>query len=538
MTKKKLTAVILLGSFMMFICATFINYFSALEDVLEDIRQNYKSTYSDEMIVDYIEGRIENIENLHRNILGYTTDSTNTKPAYAFALIDKNKNVLFKSENGLWWSIYDEKTNQSSMNYASIEEYMTSEVKSEIMKFKIQSEHGNILIHEINLHSDGEKKIPVSIVLGDQKGGYMTVKLNDFEINETVNREKNRYLILNWNFYDLDENSIDHKYYQKAMTKLKKAISEYEYNENDGGGGFFSSGEFNHCSVIDGYAFFMYVEYSPFHKTLTSNFFWTLTFYTAIIFAFATVIILIVALYLFNKSQRIKDNQRAFISAAAHELKTPLAVIQNQCECVLDGIAPEKNEEYVESVYEEALRMSEIVKTLLLFNRISNIEEVAKSDFNLSETVENEIMKYEGFAESNGATIETDIDTDIFVNGNAELISLAVDNYLSNAIKYTDGDKKISVSLKKDRHSFVFKVCNDCNRITFSDEVWETFAKGDESRHSNGSSSGMGLPICKKIFDLHSFKYGYNKVKDGVEFYFGNKSEPKKIREFIFKYIA
>ena len=550
MTKKKLTAVILLGSFMMFICATFINYFSALEDMLENVRQNYKSTYSDEKIVDYIEGRIENIENLHRNILGYDPVTTLTKPAYAFALVDKNKNVLFKSENGLWWSIYDEKTNQSSMNYASIEEYMTSEVKSEIMKFKKQSGHGNILIHGIkrasghgnvlvkliNFNTSTGKDIPVSFVLSDQKGGYSTVKLNDYTVDKTVTDDLET--IISWRFYDLDENSIDHKYYQKTMTKLEKAILEYEYNENDGGGGFFSSGEFNHCSVIDGYAFFMYVEYSPFHKTITSEFFWALTFYTAIIFAFATVIILIVALYLFNKSQRIKDNQRAFISAAAHERKTPLAVIQNQCECVLDGIAPEKNEEYVESVYEEALRMSEIVKTLLLFNRISNIEEVAKSDFNLSETVENEIKKYELFAESNSAKIETDIDSDVFVNGNAELIALAVDNYLSNAIKYTDGNKKVSVSLKKDRHSFVFKVCNDCNRITFSDEVWETFTKGDESRHSNGSSSGMGLPICKKIFDLHSFKYGYNKVKDGVEFYFGNKSKPKKIREFIFKYIA
>lgn len=528
MTKKKLTAVILLGSFMMFICATFINYFSALEDILEDVRQNYKSTYSDEMIVDYIEGRIENIENLHRNILGYTPDSTNTKPAYAFALVDKNKNVLFKSENGLWWSVYDEKTNQSSMNYASIEEYMTSEVKSEIMKFKIQSGHGNILIHEINLHSDGEKKIPVSIVLGDQKGGYMTVKLNNLEINETVNREKNRYLILNWNFYDLDENSIDHKYYQKAMAKLENAISEYEYNENDGGHGFFSSGEFNHCSVIDGYAFFMYVEYSPFHKILTSNFFWALTFYTAIIFAFATVIILIVALYLFNKSKRIKDNQRAFISAAAHELKTPLAVIQNQCECVLDDIAPEKNKDYVGSVYEEALRMSEIVNTLLVFNRISNIEEVAKSDFNLSETIENEIKKYKAFADSNDASFEVDIDSNIFVNGNAELISLAVDNYLSNAVKYADGEKNISVSLKKDGHDFSFRVYNDCKNKTISNDVWDTFIKGDESRHSNGNSTGMGLPICKRIFYLHSVKYGYNKLKNGIEFYFSGKSKQKK----------
>ena len=533
MTKKKLTAVILLGSFIMFICATFINYFSALEDMLENVRQYYKSTYSDEMIVDYIEGRIENIENLHRNILGYDPVTTLTKPAYAFALVDKNKNVLFRSENGLWWTEKDGSIND--FKYASIEKFMTAEVKAEIMRIKRASGHGNVLVKLINFNTSTGKDIPVSFVLSDQKGGYSTVKLNDYTVDKTVTDDLET--IISWRFYDLDENSIDHKYYQKAMTKLEKAISEYEYNENDGGHGFFSSGEYNHCSVIDGYAFFMYVEYSPFHKTITSEFFWALTFYTAIIFAFATIIILIVALYLFSKSQRIKDNQRAFISAAAHELKTPLAVIQNQCECVLDGIAPEKNEEYVESVYEEALRMSEIVKTLLLFNRISNIEEVAKSDFNLSETVENEIKKYELFAESNSAKIETDIDSDVFVNGNAELISLAVDNYLSNAIKYTDGNKKVSVSLKKDRHNFIFKVCNDCNRITFSDEVWETFTKADESRHSNGSSSGMGLPICKKIFNLHSFKYGYNKVKDGVEFYFANKSEPKKIREFIIKHI-
>ena len=237
---------------------------------------------------------------------------------------------------------------------------------------------------------------------------------------------------------------------------------------------------------------------------------------------------MIVALYLFNKSQRIKDNQRAFISAAAHELKTPLAVIQNQCECVLDDIAPEKNKDYVGSVYEEALRMSEIVNTLLVFNRISNTEEVTKSDFNLSETIENEIKKYKAFADSNDASFKVDIDSNIFVNGNAELISLAVDNYLSNAIKYTDGDKKISVSLKKDRHNFVFKVCNNCGRIAFSDDVWETFTKGDESRHRNGNSTGMGLPICKRIFYLHSIKYGYNKLKNGIEFYFSGKSKQKK----------
>lgn len=524
MTKKKLTAIVLLGSFMMFICATFINYFSALADMLEDIRQNYKSTYSDEMIVDYIEGRIEDIESLHRNILGYTPDSTNTKPAYAFALVDKNKNVLFKSENGLWWSVYDEKTNQSSMNYASIEEYMTSEVKSEIMKFKIQSGHGNILIHEINLHTDGEKKIPVSIVLGDQKGGYMTVKLNDLEINETVNREKNRYLILSWNFYDLDENSIDHKYYQKAMTKLENAISEYEYNGNDGGHGFFSSGEFNRCSVIDGYAFFMYVEYSPFHKIITSEFFWALTFYTAIIFAVATLIVYIVAIRLFNKSQQMRRNQQAFISAAAHELKTPLAVIQNQCECIMENIAPEKNGEYVKSVYDEAVRMDSIVRTLLLFNRVTNAESVLKERCDLSEIVKAEIEKYRAYAKTNNAEISCDIKDGVFVSANHELISLAIDNYFSNAVKYAKGEKKISVRLDANAKEFVFEVYNDGDAIPCTEDIWGILTKGDSARTSSGDSSGMGLPINKRIFELHGFGCSYTNKRGGVSFFFKGKT--------------
>lgn len=524
MTKKKLTAIVLLGSFMMFICATFINYFSALEDILEDIRQNYKSTYSDDMVIDYVEGRIEDIESLHRNILGYTPDSTNTKPAYAFALVDKNKNVLFKSENGLWWSVYDEKTNQSSMNYASIEEYMTSEVKSEIMKFKIQSGHGNILIHEINLHTDGEKKIPVSIVLGDQKGGYMTVKLNDLEINETVNREKNRYLILSWNFYDLDENSIDHKYYQKAMAKLENAISEYEYNGNDGGHGFFSSGEFNRCSVIDGYAFFMYVEYSPFHKIITSEFFWALTFYTAIIFAVATLIVYIVAIRLFNKSQRIRSNQQAFISAAAHELKTPLAVIQNQCECIMENIAPEKNGEYVKSVYDEAVRMDSIVRTLLLFNRVTNADAILKERCDLSEIVKAEIEKYRAYAKTNNAEISCDIKDGVFVSANHELISLAIDNYFSNAVKYAKGEKKISVRLDANAKEFVFEVYNDGDAIPYTEDIWGILTKGDSARTSSGDSSGMGLPINKRIFELHGFGCSYTNKRGGVSFFFKGKT--------------
>ena len=46
------------------------------------------------------------------------------------------------------------------------------------------------------------------------------------------------------------------------------------------------------------------------------------------------------------------DRQQRFIADLTHEMKTPIAIIQNQCECVLENIAPEKNEEYLKSIYD------------------------------------------------------------------------------------------------------------------------------------------------------------------------------------------
>ena len=120
--------------------------------------------------------------------------------------------------------------------------------------------------------------------------------------------------------------------------------------------------------------------------------------------------------------------------------------------------------------------------------------------------------------------LTVDAEENIFINGNRELITLAVDNYLSNAVKYATGEKKARVTLKKEKSVFRFAVYNDCGGISYSDNVWEIFAKADSSRTSDGASTGMGLPICKRIFDLHSFSFSHYNVKNGVIFYFSGNT--------------
>ena len=522
MTKKKLTAVVILGSLVMFIGATVINYFSAQEKVLEEVDRYFGYTHTSNVIYDFVEEGGTDYVSLHRSIESYNPEiALNCKPSYAYAFLDADGDLLFKSENGVWWSEYDEETNQSTMNYASLEEYMTPEIKKEIQKFKNQSGHGNILVHELGYYTDGDKKTPVTLRLGDQKGHYITLRLNDLEANEWINRENNRHLALSWRFYDIDEKSIDHIYYQKAQKQLEKEIAGHDFvTDATGGGGYISSGEMFLHDHWGGYSYFIFIRYNPFVKTVTSDFFFILTFYTVIIFAFATLIVYIVAVKLFNKSQRIRSNQRAFISAAAHELKTPLAVIQNQCECIMENIAPEKNGEYVKSVYDEALRMNSIVRTLLLFNRVTNAESILKERCDLSAIVNAEIEKYNSYAETKDAKISCDIKEGVFVSANHELISLAIDNYLSNAVKYATGEKNISVRLDATAKDFVFEAYNDGEPIPLSYDVWGILTKGDSARTSSGDSSGMGLPICKRIFELHGFGCSYGNRQSGVIFVF------------------
>lgn len=522
MTKKKLTLYVLLGSFILFCCATAMNYMSASNSVTNDVHRFFGSASTQNLLIDYVNGRIEGITNMHRKLLGTMPDvTTHTKPAFAYALVDKDGNVLSRSESGLWWSEEDE-NGDYHYKYASIEEYMTPEVKKQIMKIKRKSGHGNILVDEVFLNSSSGKDIPVSIVLFDQKNTYSTIKLNDLPAERSIGKDD--YLIHSWYFYDLDEKSPLHKYYLKSNQQLDKAIAEYEYNGNDGGGGSSSAGELEFYDVINGYGLFTFVNYNVFYETVTSDEFLAMTWMTSFFFAVATLGILIAAHVLYNKNQRLVYNRQAFTSAAAHELKTPISVIQNKCECIMEGIYPERNEDRIRSIYDEALRMSDIVKTLLLFNRVTNADAVSKERCNLSEIVTAEIEKYLSFASSKGVNLSAEVEENIFVDVNRELITLAIDNYLSNAIKYASGEKNARVTLKKEKSGFKFSIYNDCGGISHTDNVWDVFAKADASRTSDGSSTGMGLPICRRIFDLHSFSFGHYNFKNGVIFYFGGKA--------------
>ena len=191
----------------------------------------------------------------------------------------------------------------------------------------------------------------------------------------------------------------------------------------------------------------------------------------------------------------------------------------------MENISPQKNEEYLNSIYEETCRMNTIVSALLSYNRLSQLTEIKKEKCNLSQILREETDKYNSFAESVSAELTENIADNIYAWCNEELIRMAIDNYLSNALKYAVGDKKVNVSLSGNKTTFTLEVMNPAEKGSAKNaaDIWSEFGKADKSRQRKGASVGMGLPICKKIFDLHGFE-AYSIYKD-ENIIFGFKSK-------------
>lgn len=227
---------------------------------------------------------------------------------------------------------------------------------------------------------------------------------------------------------------------------------------------------------------------------------------------FAAAVVICTAAYFIMKKHQLNAARYAFTNAAAHELKTPLAVIENQCEFILEGVNEEKNLEYTQSIYNQTLRMSSLLNNLLRYNKLSTLSKIDKEAAELSSIINTEIEKYSAFAETKEIKLTVDLEQ-TEINCNTELLALVIDNFLSNAIKFSRENTEIKIIL----HNKKLSVINSSYR-ELSKNIWDMLYTEDEAREDK--SSGMGLPISKVILNLHHYKYGFECKNGTVEFYF------------------
>lgn len=534
MSKKKMNALICLCLVISFAFSMILNYKSAMQNEASDFNRNAdymlntlseklpydKSDFSAEKNCPAIKGGQCTYPELFAAQLQMTL-SVNHIP-YVFGFINTAQEIAAQSKITCIEESHDGNYIYKPYNYIDLSSYINAEQKESIRK--IIKDYPSINSVGIKTDTNG-RNIPTEILLGD----YITANtftegfsLENGVTEKTISPFSSPGNIMHLNSYDLQARSYEIKIYDELEHKLRDfAANNHMFHS---GGGFSDADENERYEPvnIDGedYMFYFYAKINLPMRALSSDFFSYLTEQLLIMYAVLAALIFLTANRLYTKTEKLNKSKRTFISAAAHELKTPLTVIQNQCECILEGAVEDKKDEYIKSVYDEALRMNDIVTSLLTFNRLSSTDKIEKESCNLSALVKEEVEKYLPFALSAGAEISLKAEESLIVTCNPKLMALAVDNYLSNAVKYTTGEKRINVTLKTEKDSFILEVFNTCEPLSkeTAESIWNLFERQDASRTRDGSSTGMGLPICKRIFDCHGYGYSCKNTASGVIF--------------------
>lgn len=208
--------------------------------------------------------------------------------------------------------------------------------------------------------------------------------------------------------------------------------------------------------------------------------------------------------YLAASLETMEKLQKRLTEDVAHELRTPLAILQSYIEAMTEGIW-EATPERLYSCYEEVIRISKLVGDL---ERLAKIEgenlKLNKEKIDLYHVIEKTIISMEKEIKDKDLTVEI-LGESLELSADYDRIKQVVINLLSNAIKYS-----------KEGCTIIFKIFNTSNMggFTLKDNgmgiskeelpfIFERFYRADKSRNRATGGSGIGLTIVKSIVQAH-----------------------------------
>lgn len=197
----------------------------------------------------------------------------------------------------------------------------------------------------------------------------------------------------------------------------------------------------------------------------------------------------------------VYKTQKEFTENASHELQTPLAILKNKLDILLQNQdLTEKQYQIAEEMNRALSRSSRINKNLLLLAKIDNKQFDSKT-FHLNEVLNQSLEILQEHFEQKNISVNTEISDNVKVNGNIGLTEVLINNLIINAIRHTSINGSILIRLSQSE----FEVSNSGTGKLNGDLLFKRFSRF--SKDNNGS--GLGLAIVQEICKSQNWTINY-----------------------------
>ena len=208
------------------------------------------------------------------------------------------------------------------------------------------------------------------------------------------------------------------------------------------------------------------------------------------------------------ESRRVDAIRRDFVANVSHELKTPVGAISLLAEALEGDQDVEDRERLTEMLRREVTRVGDIIDDLLELTRLEETE-TSFDVLDLDLIVHAAIEKVRSFADGNGVEISTvGLPAELSVSGDRRQLVRALTNLLDNAVRYSEPEQLITVSVEAIEDGASITVKDDGVGIPRAEleRVFERFYRVDRARSRDSGGTGLGLAIVRHVAQNHGGK--------------------------------
>ncbi len=226
-----------------------------------------------------------------------------------------------------------------------------------------------------------------------------------------------------------------------------------------------------------------------------------------------------------DKMQSVDLLRRELIANVSHDLRTPLAILKGYIETLQmkrDSLSESEKQEYLQITHDNVDKLSSLINQLFEYSKLE-AEQVTpvKEPFSITELSYDLIAKFKVLAEQKQIRLELDTQENSMVFADVSLVERALQNLIENAIKYTEPNGKVTLSLSQKGKNIEINITDTGTGIPVNEQpfIFDRYKQVDKSAKKQGY--GLGLAIVKKIMDLHDTTITVlSKPKEGSSFIF------------------